>query len=376
MGSLCGSVFAPAAHCRAARRHRASPSRPPPASRLEARRRAGDHRELAEAEADAAERRRDLLLRVQLVARELVGPGGLGGGQPSSRPLPRFRTSVRTGDAIIESAARGVDATGVGAQQRGAPPRRGRRGKRGRRPSRCSLQPQNLRAKAVWRKFRMRTAVAAPLSLLALLLNGAGASFVDVAGAGRVRCRSRRALSPAAYSPGAALWVGTTMASILSGHWMHAMTADCIAVETLASLERCMRVANLETEIQVCEEAGDLRGAIAAYTALLALSATTAAEAVGGDERARALRRSCCSRARSASSPRARPTRRATSASARSSSRRSARARRGASLRRAARCARRQVGARDRGLAARGDGGAGARRRRRGGGRAGVRAPR
>ena len=36
-------------------------------------------------------------------------------------------------------------------------------------------------------------AAGAPIFMLALLLNGAGASFVDVAGAGRLRCRSRRA---------------------------------------------------------------------------------------------------------------------------------------------------------------------------------------
>ena len=126
----------------------------------------------------------------------------------------------------------------------------------------------------------MRTAVAAPLSLLALLLNGAGASFVDVAGAGRVRCRSRRALSPAAYSPGAAPDDDGVNSD---------PQQQSTSVETLASLERCMRVANLETEIQVCEEAGDLRGAIAAYTALLALQPPTAAELSAATSARRAL---------------------------------------------------------------------------------------
>ena len=126
----------------------------------------------------------------------------------------------------------------------------------------------------------MRTAVAAPLSLLALLLNGAGASFVDVAGAGRVRCRSRRALSPAAYSPGAAPDDDGVNSD---------PQQQSASVETLASLERCMRVANLETEIQVCEEAGDLRGAIAAYTALLAMQPPTAAELSAATSARRAL---------------------------------------------------------------------------------------
>ena len=77
------------------------------------------------------------------------------------------------------------------------------------------------------------------------------------------RCRSRRALSPTAYSPGAA--------PDDDGVNSDPQQQQSTSVETLASLERCMRVANLETEIQVCEEAGDLRGAIAAYTTLLAL---------------------------------------------------------------------------------------------------------
>ena len=109
--------------------------------------------------------------------------------------------------------------------------------------------------------MRLMPVAGAPLFMLALLLNGAGASFVDVAGAGRSRCRSRRALSPTAYSPGAA--------PDDDGVNSDPQQQQSTSVETLASLERCMLVANLETEIQVCEEAGDLRGAIAAYTALL-----------------------------------------------------------------------------------------------------------
>ena len=123
-------------------------------------------------------------------------------------------------------------------------------------------------------------AAGAPIFMLALLLNGAGASFVDVAGAGRHRCRSRRALSPAAYSPGAAPDDDGVNSD---------PQQQSTSVETLASLERCMRVANLETDIQVCEEAGDLRGAIAAYTALLAMQPPTAAELSAATSARRAL---------------------------------------------------------------------------------------